>query len=183
MWKTSEEFDFTVWSLTGRDMPSIDGFLKNGEGSGVWDYISPSGDAVGQGNRQHLLEMRDDAFEAFKADNMPLMEATIEALFLNAENIGYRWSVHKKAQLGARFTNGRKSGTGSPIRKKIAGLLKKNPDMKNKELWEKITENPPRGWAYYDTRQGKYFEGPKLEQMHQRRFFNVCSEERGRFQK
>jgi hypothetical protein len=102
MLETSGEFDCTVWLLTSRDMPSIDNFLMTGEGSGIWDYRSPTGEAVGQQNKERLLELRVAAFTAYKADNMPLMEATIEALFAYAQSIGYRWSAHAKAMMGAR---------------------------------------------------------------------------------
>lgn len=82
-------------------------------------------------------------------------------------------------RLGRLFTNGRKSGTGGPIRKAVAKLLKANPDLKNPELWIAVAAKPPKGWGAFDNRAGKYFEGamPK-EGMNYERFCNVCGEER-----
>jgi hypothetical protein len=114
MLETNEEFDFTVWLLTSRDMPSIDKFLTSGEGSGIWDYCSKSGEAVGQQNKARLLEMREAAFSAYTTNNMPLMEATIEALFAHAENIGYRWSAHAKAVIGEKSSKAQRERAKQP---------------------------------------------------------------------
>jgi len=82
-------------------------------------------------------------------------------------------------RLGRLFTNGRKSGTGGPIRKAVAKLLKANPGLKNPELWSAVAAKPPKGWEAFDNRAGKYFEGSKpAENMNYKRFCNVCGEER-----
>lgn len=172
-----QEFEFTAWSLTGRDMPSIDGFLNGSEGLDVW------ASAIGQSNRVHLMELREKAFHAFKQENMPLMAAHIESLFAFAEHIGYRFSVHADAIKGKRFKPGRQAGAASPIRKAIAKLLEKSPDLKNEDLRSKIAANPPKGWAFYDNRAGKYFEGPSNQNMSYARFCNVASLERGKLRK
>ncbi len=77
---------------------------------------------------------------------------------------------------GKRFIAGRKPNSGGPIRKKISMMLKKNPTMKNPELWAAVIAKPPRGWTGYDAR--KCLEGPGIKAMTQGRFFNICSEER-----
>lgn len=77
---------------------------------------------------------------------------------------------------GKRFIAGRKPNSGGPIRKIISRFLKKNPAMKNPELWAAVIAKPPRGWTAYDAR--KFLEGPGIKTMTQRRFFNICSEER-----
>ena len=83
------------------------------------------------------------------------------------------------ANTGKLFTAGRKPGTVGPIRKKIATLLKKNPTMKNPQLWDGVIANLPRNWTAFDNRQGKYLEGPNQNvHMIQRRFFTICGEER-----
>lgn len=80
---------------------------------------------------------------------------------------------------GRKFRAGRKPNTGSIIRKKIASLLKKNPAMKNPELWAAVAARPPRGWTAYDNRVGKYLEGTKADDsMGYARFCTVCGEER-----
>lgn len=61
-----------------------------------------------------------------------------------------------------RFKQGRKPGTGGPIRKAIARLLKKKP-LKNAEIWQALSLNPPRGWQFLENRLGKYIEGPRAE--------------------
>ena len=89
--------------------------------------------------------------------------------------IKFRWE--KAALTGQKFIAGRKPGSGGPIRKAIARLLKKNPEMKNPELWEMLEAHPPQGWQFYAER--KYIEGPKAgDGMSQGWFFSVCSEER-----
>lgn len=86
-----------------------------------------------------------------------------------------------RAASGMKFSMGRKVGTTSPIRKAIARLLKKHPDMKNPELWSAIADKPPKGWTAYDNSVGKYIEGPKAaDGMAYARFCNVCADERGR---
>ncbi len=79
---------------------------------------------------------------------------------------------------GRKFKAGRKPGTGGPIRKRIAALLKKNPRLKNPELWETIKNAPPRGWQAFDNRLGEYLEGPGNQSMTRGRFDTVCGEER-----
>lgn len=66
-----------------------------------------------------------------------------------------------------------------PIRKWIARQLKKNPTMKNRELWTEFARNPLRDWQVMENRQGKYLEGPKgNDHMTYGRFSNVCKEVR-----
>ena len=91
-------------------------------------------------------------------------------------------TTHKKYKLaaahGENFT-GKKKGAVGPIRKAIAKALKEHPAIKSPEIWDKLKDKPPRGWAFYDNRQGKYIEGPHASQgMEYRRFCNICSEER-----
>jgi len=84
-----------------------------------------------------------------------------------------------RAASGLSFTTGRKVGTKGPIRKAIARLLKKHPDIKNPELCKTIAANPPKGWEFCDNSLGRYFDGPTgSKQMSYGRFCNVCAEER-----
>lgn len=89
-----------------------------------------------------------------------------------------RW--HPLAVAGKKFTAGRKPGTGGPIRKAIARLLKKDRAMKPRDVWRELAANPPRGWAFCETpRLGKYIEGPKGGQgMGYPHFSNACKEEK-----
>ncbi len=83
------------------------------------------------------------------------------------------------ADHGKKFADGRTPGSGGPIRKAIARLLKKNSALKNPQLWDAIKSRPPRGWSVFENRHGKYIEGPTNDdRMGQRRFFNICGEER-----
>lgn len=92
---------------------------------------------------------------------------------------GLRCLAGEQARHGQVFKDGgRKLGTGSPIRKEVARLLKKNPAMKNPELWEAVKAKPPKGWQAFENRVGKYIEGPKMDNMGYGRFCNVCGEER-----
>lgn len=91
---------------------------------------------------------------------------------------GLRCLSGEQARHGQVFREGRKPGTGSPIRKEVARLLKKNPAMKNPELWEAVKAKPPRGWQVFENSAGKYIEGPKMANMAYGRFCTVCGEER-----
>jgi hypothetical protein len=88
--------------------------------------------------------------------------------------------VIPKARVGAKFTDGRKAGTGGPIRKAIAKVLKKNYGYKNPDLWAALSAKPPKGWTFFDNSQGQYIEGPNFAEDHMvyRRFCTVCGEER-----
>lgn len=83
------------------------------------------------------------------------------------------------ADHGEKFKKGRKPGSGGPIRKAIARLLKKDPALKNPELWDAIKSRPPRGWFVFENSRGKHIGGPTNDDgMEHRRFCNVCGEER-----
>ena len=85
----------------------------------------------------------------------------------------------RRAEVGEKFLKGRKVNSGGPIRAAIARLLKKDPALKNQELWHAVKARPPKGWTACDNRQGEYFEGPRAaDNMGKPRFLNVCSEER-----
>lgn len=84
------------------------------------------------------------------------------------------------AKHGRKFKEGRKPNAGGPVRKAIARLLKKNPAMKNPELWKSIKANPPRGWEPVESmRHGERLDGPTVnDRMGYGRFCTVCGEER-----
>ena len=104
----------------------------------------------------------------------------IRALLERAEFLEYQASAAPLADHGRKFP-GRKPGSGGPIRKAIARLLKASPTMENPELWAAVASKPPKGWTAFDNSQGKYLEGPAASDgMNYRRFCNVCSEERGK---
>jgi len=85
----------------------------------------------------------------------------------------------KTFKLGQKFAAGRKPGSVGPIRKAMARLLRRNPSMKNLELWNALRDKPPRGWKLYDNREDKYIVGPKpSDGMSWERFCNIASEER-----
>ncbi len=89
-----------------------------------------------------------------------------------------------RAVSGLSFTMGRKVGTKGPIRKAIARLLKKHPDMKNPELWDAIAAKPPKDWEFVNNSQGRYAEGPPIKTgerystLSYGRFCTVCGVER-----
>ena len=91
---------------------------------------------------------------------------------------GLRVLAGVQAELGQRFKDGRKPGSGGPIRKTIAKLLAQYPAMKNPDLWVAIRKRPPKGWQERENAGlGKYLEGPK-HNMAYGRFCTVCGEER-----
>ena len=88
-------------------------------------------------------------------------------------------ALSKLSFIGRRFKLGRRIYSRGPVRIAIARLLKKNPDLKNAEIWETLAAAPPKGWTFFDNRVGKYVEGPGAgESMSYARFCNVCAEER-----
>lgn len=91
---------------------------------------------------------------------------------------GIKFAHEKDALLGKKFTAGRKVGAVGPIRKAIAKMLKKNPKVKNAELWVTLSDSPPKGWDFRANRIGKYIEGPHGDGMNYQRFCNIASEER-----
>lgn len=93
---------------------------------------------------------------------------------------GLRALAGDQAEHGQLFKDGRKPGSGGPIRKAIAKLLAKAPTMRNPDLWEAIKNKPPKGWqAYESARLGKYLEGPTTKkEMGYGRFCTVCGQER-----
>lgn len=66
--------------------------------------------------------------------------------------------IPRQAAKGVKFQSGKAEGAKGPFRKRIDALLKKNPAMKNPELWAAIAKKPPQGWVAMDNRAGKYFE-------------------------
>lgn len=91
---------------------------------------------------------------------------------------GLKFLAGDQAEAGQRFKEGRKIGTLGPIRKAIDRLLKKHQDMTTPELWEAISQKPPKGWQAYNNNQGKYLEKPPKENVGYPRFQNICSEAR-----
>ena len=90
----------------------------------------------------------------------------------------------ENAQRGRVFNKGRKPGTGSPIRKAIARLLKSDGAMKNATVWERIKAKPPKGYSLLEMNNRKYIDGPAVPcDMEYARFCNVASEERGKLKK
>jgi hypothetical protein len=92
-----------------------------------------------------------------------------------------RMLLEPNAALGEKFRRGRRVNTGGPIRKAIALALKRDQDMKPREIWAALAANPPRGWAFNENRLGRYIEGPKASDgMKYARFSNICNEERAK---
>jgi len=87
----------------------------------------------------------------------------------------------KRATEGEKFLNNhRKLGTVGPIRKAITGAFKKNPTIKNPDIWKLLAANSPRGFTFHDNPQGKYIEIYKTGRLVMKigRFYNLCGEER-----
>jgi hypothetical protein len=93
-------------------------------------------------------------------------------------NIEMRRHVMPAALHGEKFKEGRKAGTGGPIRKAVARLLKRSPAMRTAELWDALQRNPPRDCEFHENRQGRYVDLPSGGNMGYPRFRNVVSEEK-----
>lgn len=132
----------------------------------------------GSPRAEQLYEWRSHAIHATTTNNQHAAEGWTCALLASWFEYLSSEDLQPLAREGKKFRVGRKSGTQSPLRKLIAKLLKKNPKLKNKELLELVKSKPPKGYAYYENRQGKYFEGKDNKTTEIRRFNNICSEER-----
>jgi hypothetical protein len=110
----------------------------------------------------------------------------VQDLLQTFEKVGLEAQIARlspQAAIGKKFTEGRKTNTGGPIRKAIARELKRTPGIKNAALWGALAAKPPRGWQFFDNRHGKYIEGAEADQgMEYRRFCTVASEERKKLQ-
>lgn len=141
---------------------------------------------------QRVLEAERDGltFPGIVPDPTAFSQSIYELAHLKhaislGESMGLRALAGDQAELGQRFKNGRKPGSGGPIRKAIMKILAKSPEIKNPEIWEAIKKNPPKFWqAYENAKLGKYFEGPTAkEKMEYKRFCTVCGEERKKLMK
>ncbi|NMG15508.1 hypothetical protein [Aromatoleum bremense] len=124
-----------------------------------------------------LRGMRHDGLQAYIGKNIALMEAHLRGLHMACRAAG----MLDAARIGVKFKRGRKPNTPGPVRKAIAKLLAKSPELKNPDLWKAIEAKPPRGWQVFDNRAGRYIEGPKAGphmNMSYARFCTVASEER-----
>lgn len=116
---------------------------------------------------------------AIKDEDMQRLKEAMELNDLAREQMNLMRAMEDLAWSGRKFKLGRRPNTGGPIRKAIAKALKRQPAMKNPELWLALAAAPPRGWQFFDNRAGKYVEGPAADEiMSYARFCNVCSEER-----
>lgn len=155
------EAEFVLMSEPEYSIEAVDDFIDSGK--------------LPEETIRLLRGMRHDGLQAYITKNIPLMEAKLQGLHMACRAAG----MLDAARIGVKFKRGRKPKTGGPIRKAIARLLAKSPDMKNAELWKAIDSKPPRGWTVCDNRSGKYIEGPKASDgMNYARFCNVAAEER-----
>jgi hypothetical protein len=98
-----------------------------------------SEDSIGQ----RVTEAEKDAltFPAIVADTAAFAQSVYELAHIRyaislGKLRGLRLLAGEQAEHGQRFKDGRKLGSGGPIRKAIAKLLVRNPAMKNPELWK-----------------------------------------------
>lgn len=70
-------------------------------------------------------------------------------------------ALQREADFGRPFKEqANKKRRGGPVRLAIERALKKNPELKNPQLWQLLKDKPPRGWTVLENRTGKYLEGP-----------------------
>jgi len=83
------------------------------------------------------------------------------------------------AATGRKFHKGRKVGAVSPVRKRVAQILKNSPSATATEVWTAAARQPPKGYQFFENTLGRYIEGPEVgDNMGWSRFQNVVSEER-----
>lgn len=161
-----DEAEFVLFACPDWNIESVDDFIDGLHGVRLPEETINT-----------LLGFRHDARQAYRAKNVPLMEAHLRGLDMACRAAG----MLDAAKAGVKFLRGRKPNTHGPIRKSIARLLMKSSSMKNPELWAAIAAKPPRGWQAFENLHGKYFEGPQPDKnMSYSRFCNVAGEERKR---
>jgi hypothetical protein len=85
------------------------------------------------------------------------------------------------AKKGAKFSPGRQVGSGSPVRKAIRVLLKREAVKTAAEVWTALANKPPKGMCFRDApRIGKYIETDGEPDTGYDRFANIVSEEKRR---
>ena len=141
--------------------------------TGVYAFCFAARDAGLTKSQQSAAALLYACFEALDAN---LVSDHIQQCILDA----YSGLELDAVATGKKFTQGRKQDTGSAIRKAIAKALKKNPALKNAELWNGLSLKPPKGWEFFDNGLGKYTERLKapIRGQSYARFCNVASEER-----
>lgn len=97
MIESDDQFIFDVEILTGKNMSSINAFLKDSENIGIWKSD------IGSKNLEYLLELREKAYFAYKGENIQLMEAYIEALFAWLTHLSFHRDAHPRALQGMNF--------------------------------------------------------------------------------
>ena len=147
---------------------------------GLDDYLEEAGwdTPIAQKNREYLFQRREKALAAQEAHNDDLVEALLSHLYL-AIRVGKRLEfLIPSAQLGKKFSAGRKVGTVGPVRAEIRRYLKRSPTARTAEIWSSLESKLPRGWEFFDNRLGRYIETNGPESTSYRRFGNIVSEER-----
>lgn len=108
MIEADEVFYFEAHAVTNREIEPIDQYLNDVEQTGIWKSV------IGQQNLAYLLELREKAFHAYKQDDMPLMEANIEALFAWCTHLHYHRDAHPRAIKGTSFMTRQKEKSRLP---------------------------------------------------------------------
>lgn len=157
-------FVFELWSGEEISLESIDGFIES--------------KALPAWVRDDLLAMRTSAVAAYRAKDYELAVARASALEWACRYYGQNIAAAPDVRQGRAF-KGRKKGSEGHVKKAVRKVLKKNPKMKNAQIWEALQDALPRGWLVCDNRAGKYIEGKSADQgCNYRRFLNTCSEVR-----
>lgn len=128
MIESDDLFEFTVVSMTGRNMTTINSRLDTQKEKNLWKT------KIGQENLARLLELKDNAYYAYKANNMPLMEANIEALFAWLSFLLYFNEAHPRAIKGETSIKAHSiSGEGGKLSKEERKAIAK-------EYWDRQGE-------------------------------------------
>lgn len=128
-------------------------------------------------NKAELMRIRHSMGEAHRAGHAELRDAWFHSYVYGLKAAAFLCPLATFGQPFKKHSNAkRKPGQ---IRKAIARELKKNSSLKNREIFSNLAASPPKGWAFFDNRAGRYIEGPtKPDDMGYPRFSEICLEER-----
>ena len=159
------------------------------------DSLKPIIDGIEEAKRRAniLSKKLESPDEDVQTLNAFLKENPFDAMTLlafctaerkGAEGVERRYAdivdaLRPNAELGKKFKANAGPKKKGAVRIAVEKLLKKQPSLKNAEIWEKLSEKPPRGWSFCDSSsQGKYADGPRGEEMGFPRFRNICADVR-----
>jgi hypothetical protein len=124
-----------------------------------------------------LMKRRGQARDAIDKGNLPLGRAIVEMLHVYYQLVRREDVLLPKARHGSKFV-GKKRGASGPVRKAIAKVLKLNPALKTEDVWQTLTDKPPKGMDFHGDGKDRHIWTDQRGPTGWHQFQNLVSEER-----